>query len=41
VINLNFLRHLYSLEQYYPAFEAQWAAEGKVLPGYVQREFED
>ena len=28
---------LYQLvEEYYPAFEAQWAAEGKELPGYVQ-----
>jgi hypothetical protein len=33
---------LYQLiEEYYPVFEAQWAAEGKALPGYVQREFED
>ena len=33
---------LYQLvEEYYPAFEAQWAAEGKVLPDYVRREFED
>ena len=27
---------LYQLvEEYYPAFEAQWAAEGKMLPDYV------
>ena len=33
---------LYQLvEEYYPAFEAQWAAEGTVLPDYVRREFED
>ena len=33
---------LYRLvEEYYPAFEAQWAAEGKAFPGYVRREFED
>ena len=33
---------LYQLVQaHYPAFEAQWAAEGKVLPDYVRREFED
>lgn len=33
---------LYQLvEEYYPAFKVQWAAEGRVLPDYVQREFED
>ena len=33
---------LYQLvEEYYPVFEAQWAAEGKVSPDYVRREFED
>ena len=33
---------LYQLvEQYYPVFEAKWDAEGKVLPDYVRREFED
>ena len=33
---------LYPLvEEYYPAFEAQLAAQGKELPEYVQREFED
>ena len=29
------------VEEYHPAFEAQRAAEGKGLPDYVQREFED
>ncbi|GMQ83903.1 MAG: hypothetical protein BMS9Abin06_0649 [Gammaproteobacteria bacterium] len=28
------------VEQYYPAFAAQLAAQGAVLPEYVQREFE-
>ena len=33
---------LYQLvDGYYPAFEAQLAAQGKQLPEYVQREFED
>jgi len=33
---------LYQLvEEFYPAFRVQWAAEGRVLPDYVQREFED
>lgn len=33
---------LYQLvEQYYPAFETQLAAEGKVLPDYVHQEFEE
>ena len=33
---------LYQLvEEYYPAFVAQLAAQGTQLPGYVQREFED
>jgi len=32
---------LYQLvEEYYPAFEAQWAAEGRVLPDYVRQEFD-
>ncbi len=32
---------LYQLvEEHYPAFEAQWAAEGKALPEHVRREFE-
>lgn len=32
---------LYQLvEQHYPAFVTQLAAEGKVLPGYVHQEFE-
>lgn len=29
------------VEQHYPAFLAQQEAEGKTLPGYVQREFTD
>jgi hypothetical protein len=29
------------VEEYYLAFEAQWSAEGRVLPDYVRREFED
>jgi len=33
---------LYQLvQEYYPAFEAHWAAEGRVLPEYVRGEFED
>ena len=33
---------LYQLiEEYYPVFETQWAAEGRVLPDYVRREFEE
>ena len=33
---------LYQLiEQYYPAFVAQLAAQGRTLPPYVRREFED
>ena len=33
---------LYQLvEEYYPAFEAQWAAEGRVLPAYVRQEFDE
>jgi hypothetical protein len=28
------------IEEYYPAFEAQWAAEGRVLPDYVRQEFD-
>jgi len=32
---------LYQLiEEYYPAFEEQWAAEGRVLPDYVRQEFD-
>lgn len=29
------------VETHYPAFEAQWAAGGKVLPDCVRREFEE
>ena len=29
------------VEEYYPAFVSHLAAQGTVLPGYVQREFED
>jgi len=29
------------IEEYYPAFEAQWSAEGRVLPGYVRQEFDE
>jgi len=33
---------LYQLiEQYYPEFEMQWAAEGRLLPNYVRREFNE
>ena len=33
---------LYQLvEEYYPAFEAQWAAQGRVLPDYVRQEFDE
>jgi len=33
---------LYRLvEQYYPDFVLQWAAEGRVLPDYVRREFDE
>ncbi len=33
---------LYQLvEQYYPVFETQWAAEGRILPDYVRQEFEE
>ena len=33
---------LYQLiEEYYPAFEAQWASEGRVLPDYVRQEFDE
>ena len=33
---------LYQLvEEYYPAFEAQWAVEGRVLPDYVRQEFDE
>ena len=32
---------LYQLiEEYYPAFEAQLAAEGRALPDYVRQEFD-
>jgi hypothetical protein len=32
---------LYRLvEEYYPVFERQWAAEGKILPDYVRGDFE-
>jgi ribosomal protein S27E len=46
--SVRFKRHrpeqtlLYRLiEQYYPDFEMQWASEGRVLPDYVRREFEE
>jgi hypothetical protein len=29
------------VDQYYPAFSAYLAEQGRELPGYVQREFED
>ena len=29
------------IEQYYPDFEMQWASEGRVLPNYVRREFDE
>ncbi|MEF7833690.1 hypothetical protein U9475_23910, partial [Escherichia coli] len=29
------------LDEYYPAFAALMAEQGKELPGYVQREFEE
>jgi ribosomal protein S27E len=29
------------IEQYYPDFEMRWASEGRVLPDYVRREFDD
>jgi len=33
---------LYQLEsKHYPVFRQQLAEEGRMLPGYVQREFED
>jgi hypothetical protein len=33
---------LYQLiEEHYPVFETQWAAQGRVLPDYVRREFEE
>ena len=33
---------LYQLiEEYYPAFEAQWATGGRVLPDYVRQEFDE
>ncbi len=33
---------LYQLvERYYPVFETQWAAEGRILPDYVRQEFEE
>jgi len=33
---------LYQLvEEYSPVFGKQWAAQGKVLPDYVRREFEE
>jgi len=35
----NCLRSSGLVEEYYPAFEAQWAVEGRVLPGYVRQEF--
>ncbi len=33
---------LYQLvQEYYPAFKTHLAAQGTVLPGYVEQEFED
>jgi hypothetical protein len=29
------------IEEYYPTFESQWAAEGRMLPGYVRQEFDE
>ena len=29
------------IEEYYPAFEAQWAAEGRILPDYDRQEYEE
>jgi len=29
------------IEQYYPDFELQWASEGRGLPDYVRREFDE
>jgi len=29
------------IEQYFPDFEMQWASEGRVLPDYVRREFDE
>jgi hypothetical protein len=29
------------VEEYHPAFEAQWAVEGRVLPDYVRQEFDE
>jgi hypothetical protein len=29
------------VEEYYPVFEAQWAAEGSVLPDYIRQEFDE
>ena len=29
------------IEQCYPDFEMQWASEGRVLPDYVRREFDE
>ena len=46
--SVRFRRHrpeqtlLYRLiEQYFPEFEMQWASEGRLLPNYVRREFEE
>ena len=46
--SVRFRRHrpeqtlLYRLiEQYYPEFELQWTSEGRLLPNYVRREFEE
>ena len=46
--SVRFRRHrpeqtlLYRLiEQYYPEFEMQWASEGRLLPNYVRREFDE
>jgi hypothetical protein len=29
------------IEAYYTAFEAQWAAADRMLPGYVRQEFDE
>ena len=46
--SVRFRRHrpeqtlLYRLiEQYYPEFKIQWASEGRLLPNYVRREFDE
>jgi hypothetical protein len=29
------------IEEYYTAFEAQWAAKGRMLPGCIHQEFDE